>query len=170
MRHKICHASNVEMTVSVTHLLKDTSRFDAKNTADQNGNQVITPFIHHMRYSWFLESAFLSLLMYLYMYIVLSTLCCNLHILPYSSNLFSVECIIVVTYSIEAKNCHNCILRAVVNQNLWAQTFFIFSSVRYMQLAVKQFPSTVIILSISLLFSSFNECNILYCTSTCLPI
>ena len=48
--------------------------------------------------------------------------------------------------------------------------YFIFSSVRYMQLAVKQFPSTVIILSISLLFSSFNECNILYCTSTCLPI
>ena len=47
MRHKPCHASNVEMTVSVTHLLKDTSRFDAKNTADQNGNQVITPFIHH---------------------------------------------------------------------------------------------------------------------------
>ena len=64
MRHKPCHASNVEMTVSVTHLLKDTSRFDAKNTADQNGNQVITPFIQHMRYSWFLESAFLSLLMY----------------------------------------------------------------------------------------------------------
>ena len=46
--------------------------------------------------------------------------------------------------------------------------YFIFSSVRYMQLAVKQFPSTVIILSISLLFSSFNECHILYCTSTCL--
>ena len=46
--------------------------------------------------------------------------------------------------------------------------YFIFSSVRYMQLAVKQFPSTVIILSISLLFSGFNECNILYCTSTCL--
>ena len=103
MRHKICHASNVEMTVSVTHLLKDTSRFDAKNTADQNGNQVITPFIHHMRYSWFLESAFLSLLMYLYMYIVLSTLCCNLHILPYSSNLFSVECIIVVTTALRPK-------------------------------------------------------------------
>ena len=104
MRHKICHASNVEMTVSVTHLLKDTSRFDAKNTADQNGNQVITPFIHHMRYSWFLESAFLSLLMYLYMYkYILSTLCCNLHILPYSSNLFSVECIIVVTTALRPK-------------------------------------------------------------------
>ena len=40
--------------------------------------------------------------------------------------------------------------------------FFLFSQVWGMQLAVKQFPSTVIILSISLLFNSFNEWNILY--------
>ena len=164
MRHKPCHASNVEMTVSVTHLLKDTSRFDAKNTADQNGNQVITPFIHHgdIHGSWSLHFChYLCTYICTNTYLVRCVVTCTFyHILQICSQ--SNALLLLLQHwgqKLSKSYTSSCCKSKFMSSNIF---YFIFSSVRYMQLAVKQFPSTVIILSISLLFSSFNECNIYY--------